>query len=45
MSYISYICLFTFSSDGYSYFLPFYEENLQPHVEEDVLQLKVDKKY
>ncbi|XP_008332520.1 receptor-interacting serine/threonine-protein kinase 1 [Cynoglossus semilaevis] len=27
-------------NDGYSYFLPFYEENLQPHVEEDVLQLK-----
>ncbi|XP_034469759.1 receptor-interacting serine/threonine-protein kinase 1 [Hippoglossus hippoglossus] len=26
--------------EGYSYFLPFYEEKLEPHTEEDLLQLR-----
>lgn len=33
---------FSFLVEGYNLFLPFYKEKLEPHVEEDLLNLRVN---
>lgn len=36
------LLIFPFLTEGYNVFLPFYMEKLEPHVEEDLLDLRVN---